>query len=668
MTPLDRGIKTIDFPSSAYGVTGFSSATSAVFGSPSEPAHVCMLSVKMPDNVMVLDVETTINENKESAPWRKDCKLHMIGTLTRYTASFSPLKRDDTIVIGHNLAFDLPWLTAHPFPKNIWDTQLAAYILSGQLDLYPSLDSLCERYGLSLKDKSISEEFAKGVGADKVDQNALRTYLEMDLINTYAISVLQMREAEEKGMTALLLSQMDALRATIYMQIEGLWFNTSICNDFIKKYSDEVLRLALRLRRGVMDFTNPHHLSTYLYGGVFEYTEKEEVGVYKSGKRMGEKRYRNVPRSIRFAPLLTKPADVSKLGVDESTLAEFAATSTIAPSTRETIADVLAYRERSKQLSTYFIGHRDLVGTDGFVHPSITHVGTRTGRLACSKPNIMNVTSGADIRKCYQSRWASDGMLVEIDYHQLEIAVLAHLSEDARLLLDIKEGVDIHTAIFRNLHGRVPTKDERKQIKRMVFALVYGGGIATMAKQAGVKPEEAGKVRSAFYNRYPGVRKYHEYQTTTAVRNVIGPSIKTDKGYPAGWYMDVSETGRRYMHREYDSKWGPPGGVEFSYTELLNYKVQGTATGDIVPMMLGHMFRVLEEEHLLHVCKPIATIHDSILFDVYKDRVDDIIPLLVKTLTDVQRQYEGTFGKRFGPKLSVGVSKGTDWYNMEEVS
>jgi DNA polymerase I-like protein with 3'-5' exonuclease and polymerase domains len=131
-------------------------------------------------------------------------------------------------------------------------------------------------------------------------------------------------------------------------------------------------------------------------------------------------------------------------------------------------------------------------------------------------------------------------------------------------------------------------------------------------------------------------------------------------------YVLQTETGRKFLFKEYysDSSWSTKT-YNFSPTEMKNYPIQGLATGDIVPMMLGIIFRKLIMNS--GVCI-VNTIHDSIMFDVHPMQLDYFLEEIKETLKNTHKYFESIFGTPLALKLNAGASVGDDWFNMKELT
>jgi DNA polymerase I-like protein with 3'-5' exonuclease and polymerase domains len=195
--------------------------------------------------------------------------------------------------------------------------------------------------------------------------------------------------------------------------------------------------------------------------------------------------------------------------------------------------------------------------------------------------------------------------------------------------------------------------------------LIYGAGAKAISKQAGCSIDEAKKFVDVFYGRYKSVATWHKEFASTA---------EIESGYDfdgegfrekTKTFIYRAETGRKFAFKEYhsDNEWSSRT-YNFSPTELKNYPVQGLATGDIVPMMLGIIFRQLEGRDDV---KMVNTIHDSLMFDVQHFAVDEFIKEITTTLKDTHKYFEEIFKKPLALKLNAGASVGKNWFEMKEL-
>lgn len=280
----------------------------------------------------------------------------------------------------------------------------------------------------------------------------------------------------------------------------------------------------------------------------------------------------------------------------------------------------------------------------------------------------------SDIKSVFTSRFGDNGRIIEADYSQLEVIVLAFLSQDEQLLSDIRNKVDIHGINASKLFGVNYTEAQRKLAKRLSFQLQYGSGAKNMAQKNKIPVHVAKTFIANYYTRYPRVKEWQDevYEAVKASRELTDKH--TVKGLPLGSGTYRSITGREYVFFEYDNPYYDPSitwkrqiPTSFSPTETKNYPVQGFATGDIVPMIVGKLYRAIKADPIFDGrVLLINTIHDSILIDCQKDFVPDVC-MLVKTVMEKAPEflYE-EFGIEFDLPLPVGLKVGKNWGDMEE--
>ena len=198
------------------------------------------------------------------------------------------------------------------------------------------------------------------------------------------------------------------------------------------------------------------------------------------------------------------------------------------------------------------------------------------------------------IRKCFTSRWP-DGVLLELDFKQLEVFVLAYLSNDKVLRRDLLSGKDLHAISATSLFGSRYTDKQRTIAKQLSFQLQYGAKAKGMAHKLGIPVHVATRFIKQYYDRYPGVKAYQDAQIALVKSNRQISDRTTATGIPIGFsQIQDPNTNRIYTFWERENRYSPTG-VSFNENEIKNYRVQGLATGDIVPMIEGKLYRVLKE-------------------------------------------------------------------------
>jgi DNA polymerase-1 len=253
-----------------------------------------------------------------------------------------------------------------------------------------------------------------------------------------------------------------------------------------------------------------------------------------------------------------------------------------------------------------------------------------------------------DIKHCFVSRWW-EGSIVEVDYNQVEVWCAAYLSGDERLLADLVAGVDVHMENAAEMFG-VPvhavTKEQRTIAKRCSFQLQYGSGAANMANKLKIPLAVAARFIATYRRRYPELLRWQlgNIGAVARTRTLVNGTVAGVTNIGQGKLESV--TGRTYIFHEVESKYAE-GGLSFPPTQIKNYPVQGFATGDLVPTMLGVLYKELRNnQELKNSCLLINTVHDSIMFDVdfsvLEQSCQFIHDVLSSTATVMNERYQLT--------------------------
>lgn len=338
-------------------------------------------------------------------------------------------KLEEYVLVGHNIKFDLLYMfkTSSEFRETrwprvkIWDTMLAEYLITGQSEQYSSLDKCAVKYGGVLKDNKIKEYWDAGVKTQDIPHEELTNYLKGDVMNTEIVFTKQMERIKKLGIMPLALTQMSGLKATVEMEWNGMHFNKQRAMELGDEAHEEMACIKLDIKsllnkRGcynpyfvekIFNINSAEHLATALCGGAYEYSiktpELDAAGIpkrYKSGLKKGEIRRVSTLKmkhteGLGVTPSLKWTTPSGKMGVGGDVLKEIIKKRPLG--FIPTLCSlVLQYRALAKDYKTYYVGYSDLTWQDNCIHPTLSHVGTDTGRLSCSKPNLQNATQTED--------------------------------------------------------------------------------------------------------------------------------------------------------------------------------------------------------------------------------------------------------------------------------
>lgn len=318
---------------------------------------------------------------------------------------------------------------------------------------------------------------------------------------------------------------------------------------------------------------------------------------------------------------LDSPKQLQALLFDELKLPALVKTPTGQPSTNEealeAIADqhelpriILEYRGLAKLRSTYTDKLPEMINPDtGRVHTSYHQAGAATGRLSSTDPNLQNIPirtdDGRRIRKAFIA--PKGRKLVACDYSQIELRIMAHLSEDAGLLRAFAAGADIHRATAAEVFGK-PLEDvsgnERRAAKAINFGLMYGMSAFGLAKQLDIGRGEAQDYIALYFNRYPGVREFME---------------RTRKDAHERGFVETVFGRRLYLDNINARNQGLRAGAERA---AINAPMQGTAA-DIIKRAMIDIDRWIAAH--ADRARMLLQVHDELVFECDEDFVDTLV-------------------------------------------
>ena len=280
------------------------------------------------------------------------------------------------------------------------------------------------------------------------------------------------------------------------------------------------------------------------------------------------------------------------------------------------IIPLLDYRKISKLQSTYVEGLQKLIGTDGRVHTTFDQTTVITGRISSYEPNLQNIpirsNEGREIRSAFV---AKEGyVLIDADYSQIELRILAHMSEDPALQDAFIHGQDIHTRTASEVYN-VPmnevTADMRRQAKAINFGIIYGISAFGLSKNANISRKEAEMFIATYFERYPKVKEF--------IDNCVATGYKTGQ-------IDTLLGRKRILNELQSSNHNTRN---FGERAAMNTPVQGTAA-DIIKMAMVSIYQKLKNSSF--DAKLILQVHDELIIECKEEQADEVSKLLVNTM------------------------------------
>ena len=285
------------------------------------------------------------------------------------------------------------------------------------------------------------------------------------------------------------------------------------------------------------------------------------------------------------------------------------------------IDKLLSYRGLKKLLSTYIDALPTLIHPDtGKIHTSFNQAVTATGRLSSTNPNLQNIPVrdelGREIRKAFIPEHA-DCLFFSADYSQIELRIMAHLSEDPHMIEAFQSGADIHAATAAKIYG-VPvaevTSDMRRKAKTANFGIIYGISVFGLAERLNIPRGEAKELIEGYFKTYSRIKAYMEESIEVARKQGYVETIFKRKRFLPDIHSHNAVV-RGYAERN-----------------AINAPIQGSAA-DVIKLAMVRIFQRFEAEGLRS--KMILQVHDELNFNVYREEADRVKQIVLEEMEHV---------------------------------
>jgi DNA polymerase-1 len=282
------------------------------------------------------------------------------------------------------------------------------------------------------------------------------------------------------------------------------------------------------------------------------------------------------------------------------------------------VGKVLEFRTLKKLLSTYVEALPKMINSrTGFIHTSYNQAVAATGRLSSNNPNLQNIPireeKGREIRKSFIPR-SEENVFLSADYSQIELRLMAHMSQDPLMIDAFQRGEDIHTATAAKIFEVPPeqvTKEQRGKAKTANFGIIYGISAFGLAQRMNIPRTDAKHLIDSYFNTYSRVRKYMDEMIQSA----------RDKGY-----VETMLGRRRYL-RDILSRNAVVRG--FAERNAINAPIQGSAA-DIIKIAMIRIQEILNKNN--YRTKMIIQVHDELVFDVFNKEVDEVKQMVIREM------------------------------------
>jgi DNA polymerase-1 len=499
--------------------------------------------------------------------------------VTVLLAEFKGLFENEKIEkVGQNLKYDMNVLSNYGVRVKgpLFDTMIAHYLI--QPDMRHNMDLLAETY---LGYKTVSIETLIGKKGKK--QKTMRDIPQEEIVD-YACEdadiTLRLKNQFEPKMNTTLKKLMDEIETPLIpvlsaMEKEGIKLDVPALANFSKELDVSVTTLSqqiLELSGEEFNVDSPKQLGEVLFDKmkIVEKAKKTKTGQYSTGEDV-----------------------LSKLA-----------------SKHEIVPLILEYRSLKKLKSTYVDALPELVNAeDGKIHTSYMQTVAATGRLSSSNPNLQNIPirteKGREIRKAFIPR-NDDYTLLAADYSQIELRIIAALSEDENMQEAFVKGEDIHTATAAKVFGvaiEEVDREMRSKAKAVNFGIIYGVSAFGLSQNLNISRKEAKTIIDTYFEQYPKLKAYMENNVEFAKEH---------------GYVETIMKRRRNL-KDINSA----NAIVRSHAErnAVNAPIQGSAA-DIIKIAMINIHAEFEKQQFQS--KMLLQVHDELVFDVFKPELDQI--------------------------------------------
>jgi DNA polymerase-1 len=511
------------------------------------------------------------------------CENH--GGEQRFIEKLRPVFENGEITkIGQNIKFDCLFLKNYGIKVCgfLFDTMIADYLLNPELR--HNMNLLSEKY-LSYSPVKIETLIGeKGKHQKKISQaslNAVAEYAVEDVDVTIQLKYILEKELKKNNLYQL-YCDIESPLITILADMEyaGVHIDSEKLNAFGQKLNVQLVELDSEIKEMAgepnLNISSPKQLGVVLF---------EKMQLNDKAKRTKTKQY----------------------STDEETLLSMRGKHPV-------INKILEYRSIKKLLSTYVEALPELINKKtGRIHTSFNQAVTATGRLSSSNPNLQNIPvrdeDGREIRKAFVAS-AENHVFVSADYSQIELRLMAHVSEDKNLINAFNSGEDIHTSTAAKIYhisNAEVTREQRAKAKTANFGIIYGISAFGLAQRLNISNKEANELINGYFQLYPDVKTYMNKSIAEAQAKGFAETIFGRKRH-----LPNISSGNAIVRG-------------LAERNAINTPIQGSAA-DIIKIAMIKIANRLKKENLS--AKMILQVHDELVFDVEKIELEKVLNII----------------------------------------
>ncbi|MFO7660856.1 MAG: DNA polymerase I [Candidatus Cloacimonadaceae bacterium] len=512
-------------------------------------------------------------------------------------------------IIGHNLKYDLMVLKRYnlEFDNSLFDTMLAAYILDPGINQY-SLDQ-CALRELNYVMQPISELIGTGknqITFDLVEVEKACFYSAEDAWCAFRLYHQYIKKLEYTGLDKLYFElELPLLPVLQFMEETGVHIDTKVLGTISHMINEQLKILTEKI---------------YAKAGYqFNLNSTQQLA------------------KLLFEELKLPAKKKTKTGfsTDNSVLEELSDEYEIA-------ALLIDYRQLTKLESTYVSALPKMINTvTNRVHSSFNQTITSTGRLSSSNPNLQNIPIrtqlGREIRKAFSAE-DNDTMILSADYSQIELRLLALMSEDPYLLDAFARGVDIHrqtAAYIYNKQLEEVTNEQRRQAKVINFGLLYGMGQVKLSRELGISQPEAKEIIKHYFEQFESVKQFILHTHNQARQKHYSETL-----FGRRLYLPYINSSNQKLKSEAERV-------------ALNMPIQGTAADLIKLAMIDIHKQIIGDKDI----KMVLQVHDELVFEVKTQAIEKAMQIIKTAMSDaLPEEYRQKI------KLEVEAGYGKSWF------
>ena len=520
---------------------------------------------------------------------------------------FRPFFESRIEKIGHNLKYDIKVLSNYNMPVKgkLFDTMIAHYLINP--DMRHNMNMLAETY-LNYQPVSITDLIGKK-GKNQLSMRVVPIKDQTEYAVEDADITLQLKEhftkELESGNVTKLFNDIETPLVSVLtaMEIEGINLNSGFLNRLSVALTDDISRL----EKSIFEQA----------GEEFNIASPKQLGIVLFEKMELVKK----PKKTKTGQYATGEDILSFLAKDHAI-----------------IRDIQEYRQYKKLLSTYVDALPNEVNPKtGRIHTQYMQAVAATGRLSSNNPNLQNIPirteRGREVRKAFIPR-DENYVLLAADYSQIELRIIASLSEEENMINAFKNGEDIHASTAAKVFN-VPleevTREQRSNAKTVNFGIVYGVSAFGLSNQTDLSRSEAKELIDTYYETYPKLKAYMSAQVDFAREH---------------GYVETVLNRRRYLKDINSRNAMVRSGAE---RNAVNAPIQGSAA-DIIKLAMINIHRRFEKENFKS--KMLLQVHDELVFDAHKDELETIRPII---------KYEMENAFKMSVPLDVEMGIGENW-------